>query len=443
MNLNTIIYLLEVSVLTSIFYLFYRYLYFKLAYFEWSRYYLIFILITGIIIPLLPGIFSAESIKTNVLHLLNVSNSGSLNGFVQVDNNFVSKQTDFFQNIPIVKVLLVIWISGVLRYFSLIIRNLFSVYKLIKKGRKVKHDQFTIIKTEFTGSAFSFFNLIFINSEFENLNKKEQEQILLHEKIHARQVHSLDNLIFELFRAAFWFNPVSKLIAGDIKIVHEFIVDNVLTENKNKPDYSKLIIKLSLQNSNLLPVSNFSKEEIKNRLKLISYPENEKIRKRRFIISIPVLIIIIFASWFIVSSGNIYFKNHKPAHKTYHKPFDEKSYKVISPFFENDEINGISVSHKEVTYEVKSFSNVYALEQGIISGTEINDIFGLKEAIITEKLNDDFTVKYSGLFQSFFQIGDSVTKGEIIGKTGDVRLYPSVSIKVFTKNKAINPEDLY
>ncbi len=437
MNLNTLIYLTEVSVLTSIFYLFYRYLYFKLAYFEWSRYYLYAVLIFSLIIPILPGVFQYEGQNISTIHIFRQSGSETINGFIPVNNK------PGFDLSLIVNILLIIWISGIVRYLFLLIKHLVSLSVLIKKGEKTRVGKYTFVKTDFRGSVFSFFNFIFLNKNFETLGKTEREQIITHEKIHARQMHSLDNLIFEINRAVFWFNPISKLIAADIKIVHEFIVDNIITGNKNKPDYSKLIVKLSSRANNYATTCHFSKEEIKNRIKLISFPESEKIRKRRFVISVPVLILSLFASWFIVSSANNYIKPESKKEKPFQMPFDKNTFKRISPYFEHKTINNTIVSHPETTYELKSFSTVYTIEDGIISDIKTKDIFGLKEITISEKLKSGFIAEYSGLYQSFVRIGDSVKTRTPVGKSGDVRLYPTICIKLSKNGKTYDPEKFY
>ncbi len=441
--LNTIIYLLEVTLLTSILYLFYRYLYFKLAYFVWSRYYFCAVLLFSLIIPLLPSFVNYESIGINISQIFKETHSGKINALIKINQNFAHSEYWFFNIHFIIKILLIVWLSGVVRYLFVLLKNIYSVIRLIKKGQKFKHKNFTVVKSNFNGNVFSFFKFIFINNEFELLNEQEKEQIIKHEKIHGQQLHTIDNLIFELFRCIFWFNPVSKLIAAEVKIIHEFIVDNIITGNKNKPDYSKLIVKLSASENNFLTASNFSKEEIKNRIKIISYPENENIRKKRFIISVPVLILTLFASWFIFSTINSYLKIPKKPEKIFGKPFDNNSYKIISPYFTDKQFDGITVSHKEVSYEIKSFSNIYAVESGTISHTETKNIFGLKEITVTEKLKNGYKIHYSGLYKIFIKPSMKVEKGELIAKSGDIRLYPTINIKISKNDTTYNPEKLY
>ncbi|MCD4792996.1 MAG: hypothetical protein K8R54_07190 [Bacteroidales bacterium] len=457
--LNLLIYLLEVSILTSIFYLFYRYLYFKLAYFEMCRYYFFSVLILSLVIPLIPGIFEENIISLKLEGIFKTSgiqDKHNIN-YINVKDSFLHREDNFFTDIPFVKVLFIIWLSGLIRYLFIILKNITAVIRLINSGEKIKDGKYTIVKTTGKSNAFTFFRFIFINHEFKNLTKKEQEQILTHEKIHADQLHTIDNILFELFRAAFWFNPVSKLTSANIKIIHEFIVDNKLTGNKNHADYSRLILKMVVHNSHAISVSNFSSEEIKNRIKLISFPESEKIRKRRFNISIPVLIATIFAAYLIISTINIYALEKEVCEKEFTKPFKKGTYKIISPFFENktpseiytgyesniDSNNQYKISHKETSYEVKSFSDVYAIESGIVSHIKKKDVFGLEELNVEIELITGHKVEYRGLYKLTINEEDSIKKGEIIGLTGDIRLYPNIDIKLSKNKISFDPEVFY
>ncbi len=454
--LNFLIYILEVSVLTSIFFLFYRYLYFKFAYFVWSRYYFYVALLISLIIPLLPGLFNPDLIILKIESLIGSPTNGNL-GYINVQNSYLNNSDPLFTNIPIVEILFIIWISGFIRYLFIITKSILSVRILKKQGDKHKDGKTIIIRTNSINPAFSFFNSVFVNKAFDTLPEEEKEQIIKHEKIHASQKHTIDNIIFEIFRAVFWFNPISRLISANIKIIHEFIVDNALTGNKNVPDYSKLILKLAIHQSHVITVSSFSKEEITSRIKLITFPETEKIRKIRFAASIPVLLATIFAAWIIISTTNNYILGETKPDKEFHKPFKQKNCKLISPFFENKVPGEIfrgkeqniniaeqySVSHKEATYEVKDYSEVYAIATGRVSHIKKKDIYGLTELTIIIKSETGHSIEYIGLYQSTIKENDNVYKGDIIGLTGDIRLYPSVSIKIKKNDEDLDPEKLY
>ena len=143
--------------------------------------------------------------------------------------------------------------------------------------------------------------------------------------------------------------------------------------------------------------------------------------------------------------------------KEFVKPFKKGSYNVVSPFFENKtpgevytgndsnfDINDqYKISHKETSYEVKSFTNVYAIESGIVSHIKKTTVFGLEELSIMIKLNTGHTVEYKGLYKLTPKPGDSILRNEIIGLTGDLRLYPGVDIKLSKNKISLDPENFY
>jgi len=434
-------------------------LYFKLAYFELCRYYFFGVLLLSFTLPLIPSILGEGFINTIPNKLFNLNSSGDKHNisYINVEDSFLYGKENLLSKIPFVKIAFIVWVSGFIRYLFIITKNILSVLKIINRGEKRSFGDYIIVKSNAQNNAFTFFRFIFTNQEFYILPEKEQEQILKHEKLHAKQLHTIDNVLFELMRAVLWFNPISKLISANIKIIHEFIVDNKLTGNKNIPDYSRLILKMAVHNSHALTVSSFSNDEIKNRIKLISFPESEKIRKARFNASVPVLLITIFAAYLIISTVNIYAKDKPDELTLFRKPFNPGTYKIISPFFENKTPSEVytgydrnidineqyKISHRETAYEVKSFTEVYAIETGIVSHIKEEDVFGLKEMNIEILLNSGHRVIYKSLFKITGEEKDSVQRGEIIGLSGDVRLFPAVRIKLFENNIAVDPEIYY
>jgi len=179
---NFLTYILEVSILTSIFFLFYRYLYYKLAYFVWSRYFFYLILFASLIIPILPSFFSTDLLINKVGNIIN-NNSN----FINIENSFLLEKEVFFQEIKFKQIIFIIWVSGFIRYSFLIAKSILSIIFLIKKGNKKKDGKYTIVSTESDNPAFSFFNYIFVATEFNQLQQADKEQIIKHEKIHAKQ----------------------------------------------------------------------------------------------------------------------------------------------------------------------------------------------------------------------------------------------------------------
>ena len=448
-----LIYIFEISLFVSIMLLFYRYLYFKLAYFKWSRYFFYLSLISALSIPFLPSLaVDKYFVDTQPLFIDFVYDDNSLISFVDSEGQFSETAKSLFDFDIILKVLFVLWLVGFVRYLISLALSFKNIFILASSKTKVYDNGFIIVKSDKINGAFSFFKYIFIGSDCMVLDKSELQHIIDHEKIHAKQLHSIDNIVFEIYRAVFWFNPISKFITANVKINHEFITDSSITGNKKLPEYSRLIVKLAISQS-LFTVSNFSSEEIKSRINLLAFPENDNLRKSRFIASLPVLFIVIIAMLSFSSFVNSIALKEVNKNEIFLEPFADKDRKVISPFFENVKLSELKkdkniddkyiISHREITYKVKNYTSVIAISNGYVNAIDTVDNWGIKE--ISIKIN--FDKKYTGIYKNIYKVNikqnDSVYKGNVIGITGDVRLYRIVGFKLLKDNLAINPQQYF
>lgn len=83
-------------------------------------------------------------------------------------------------------------------------------------------------------SSYSFFKRIYLDeNQLEN-----SDIILLHERAHCKGLHSIDILLFAIYRALFWFNPAIYFLDKASKENHEFIADqSVLTQSIDSQEY--------------------------------------------------------------------------------------------------------------------------------------------------------------------------------------------------------------
>jgi beta-lactamase regulating signal transducer with metallopeptidase domain len=100
-----------------------------------------------------------------------------------------------------------IYTIGVAVLVSRLAWQLLSLFRLIIKSDKYRSEQEWIIKNEEIVAPFSFFSWVFINNKSHNIN--ELSQILTHERVHARQRHSIDMLAAEATKILLWFNPLA------------------------------------------------------------------------------------------------------------------------------------------------------------------------------------------------------------------------------------------
>jgi len=85
--------------------------------------------------------------------------------------------------------------------------------------------------------AFSFFNHLVVGRHLDG-----RDTILIHERVHARQLHSADVLLVELLAIFNWFNPAVYAYRQSLRAVHEFIADQHASRHApTKADYALLL----------------------------------------------------------------------------------------------------------------------------------------------------------------------------------------------------------
>ncbi|MBN1416023.1 MAG: energy transducer TonB [Bacteroidales bacterium] len=144
--------------------------------------------------------------------------------------------------------------------------------------------------------AFSFFNILFINTSVSADQK--DNPVMQHEMAHARQVHSADILLFELFKILQWFNPFVYIAQRLLKETHEYLADEaVLEQNGDSAGYRLLLLS---QVFGIHPgISNyFNYSLIKKRFTMMTKEKSPLIRQVRYLLMLPVavMLLLLFSS---------------------------------------------------------------------------------------------------------------------------------------------------
>ncbi len=239
-------YFLKASALMVIFYVCYIIFLQRETFFDSNRWFLIVGLVTAVLLPML------------VIPIYVEVTPMSLDGLTMIDTTAQNVLEVFDINT------LLIWVYGIgaSLFLGRLTIHLISLVTLIKKNGKKKIGQYTYVETSQSTTPFSFFNWIVYNpSQF---NQNELELILQHEKVHAKQMHSMDVLFMDLITALFWFNPFIWLYSKALKQNLEFIADRDTQKQTNCEErYQKLLLKTSLPQQNLTLINTFYNSTIR------------------------------------------------------------------------------------------------------------------------------------------------------------------------------------
>ncbi len=210
----------------------------KETFFNYNRAYLLCTAIASIVFPFIKINIFGKAISQQFMTKLPDFFIGEkpANAIILPLTNMASKNTSiiisFFSTAPI-------WYAGIFLTTLFLAYKSYTLYKLINQNKKYYENKFTFIILKNSTDAFSFFNTLFIGDLIEKSHKKS---IIQHEKIHAKQYHTVDLLVFEFLKIIFWFNPFIYIYQKRISEVHEFIADkNVATQYSNY--YENLLAK--------------------------------------------------------------------------------------------------------------------------------------------------------------------------------------------------------
>ncbi|MDD2474336.1 MAG: TonB family protein [Dysgonamonadaceae bacterium] len=173
--------------------------------------------------------------------------------------------------------------------------QLFSIIRI--KSRSEKRSLFGYLfhqlKDEIT--PFSFFSWIFIHTDTHT--EKELKQILLHEHTHVRQWHSLDILLAELLRIAFWWNPVVWVMKRDIAINLEYLADQaVLQEGVESTEYQYHLLQMTNHETAVQIVNNFNVSQLKQRIIMMNSEKSPMRKLTKYLSILPLALLLITAN---------------------------------------------------------------------------------------------------------------------------------------------------
>ncbi|RZL34503.1 MAG: M56 family metallopeptidase [Pedobacter sp.] len=156
----------------------------------------------------------------------------------------------------------------------------------MKKPNKIVENGITIIELTNTKTAFSFFNMLFIDPELP-----QKSTILKHEMAHIHQKHSFDVLFFELIRSLSWFNPIVHFLKNDIKLLHEYLADEETTKKGiEKYEYAIFLIQNSYGDQAVqLTNQIFNSSILKRRISMLNQKKSAKWARLRLLLVLPVV----------------------------------------------------------------------------------------------------------------------------------------------------------
>ena len=275
---NLAIYLLKSSALIAVFFVAYHFLLRKETFFKSNRWFLLFGLLTSVVLPLLTF--------TKVVWVATNENFSWAN--VPVD----TEKVEMFK-IDWIIVLAVVYGIGLILFMLKFVFDLTNLSKILKGKIITRQSHLKLVDIAENVAPFSFFNYIVYNPSL--YSQSELDNILEHEKVHCEQYHSADVLIARFICIFFWYNPFVWLYKKAMLQNLEFIADNEALKNiSDKKAYQITLLKVTAHVHCVEITNHFYQSLIKKRIVMLNKNQSQPWNSWKYALIIPALAAFMF-----------------------------------------------------------------------------------------------------------------------------------------------------
>lgn len=285
-------YLLKVNVCWAVFYGCYWLLFRKHTFFLLNRAYLLFSLIISFIIPTI-------ELHQTVTIVENVS-------VVATAIDSVADQQAPSSGSAVGHFLLACYCAGVFALMVAMIKAILHVFRIIRSGICIPMQGYHLVISQHQqeqGGSFSFLKwMVISNDDYE----QNFEPIFTHELVHIRQWHTLDILLVEILKVAFWFNPALWLYKRALQDTHEYLAD----EQASERDYYASFLLTYAKGAMATSVTNqfFNSSLLKKRIHMLYRNRTASWLRSKYLLLLPVLalaVILMAARKFVYEEKNV------------------------------------------------------------------------------------------------------------------------------------------
>ena len=248
----------------------------KETFFNWNRWYLLGTAILSLVLPFVQIAAINEQISPELR--------------VQLPAVFIGGE-GFVPRAPNPETFVFPW--ELLWQIGMLLMGIWFMYKLLKivnlrrKGQRTRLKDFILVILPESKAAFSFFRTIFLGA---SLAPKQREMILLHEQVHVKERHTLDQLFFEMLRIVFWFNPLVYMYQSRMTSLQEFIADSKVAQAQGKSAYYQELLSQVFQTENVSFINTFFNHSlIKKRINMLQKSRSSRSKLLKFAILLPML----------------------------------------------------------------------------------------------------------------------------------------------------------
>ncbi len=346
-------YILYSSACLSVFYIAFRLIYRNEANFRQMRIFLMGSVLLSLLLPLSNYKIEVWHRQQNTINIQHIVSQANVSNIVMKDTSLVMDWTS-------IAIYIYLLITAVF-LIRILLQLIILTFNYIKSEKLKRNDCVLLFNHRFR-NTFSFFDWIFVSPA--KIKKEDLEHIIIHERIHATQFHTLDLIVIEVLTAVMWFNPLIWMMKNSIQLVHEYLADEgALNTGIDKHRYQALLINQITEDKLISLSSSFNHSLIKKRMKMML---NKKFNRRS---NLKIMTLIPFAGFLfiVVALFNALFPRDLSASSS--KPVN-----VLGFIRDSGQLNSIEMNSPTDTVKTKTIKIVHKQQGSDSVITETYDV---------------------------------------------------------------------
>ncbi|ABQ06227.1 M56 family metallopeptidase [Flavobacterium johnsoniae] len=290
-------YILYTALILSACFLFYKLLLQKETFFHLNRYVLLFCMVLAFTLPLIPVPQQLSFRKNAVEQSIEAAKipTGTAAAQTSKEKSIESVPVEETKQVINVDVLLqgiiyLYWFGVVIFGLNFLMQAVILLFKSYS-GSVIQDGKFRIVEITGDKAPCSFGNNIFINPE--KYEWETYNQILLHEKIHIEQKHTIDLLLAEVVLVFQWFNPFAWQWRKALETNLEFLTDDQMLQHDTveRESYQFSLLKVAAPQFPLSLTTNYNQSLLKKRIIMMNSKKSNVHTTWKYFFLVPLMVL--------------------------------------------------------------------------------------------------------------------------------------------------------
>ena len=181
----------------------------------------------------------------------------------------------------------ILYWAGFLAVLGWTLAMVVRMYRTIRNGSVTRLEDGTkLVLTEADIPSFSWDRTIVMSRKDAETNPA----ILLHEKAHIQNGHTLDILLFTAVTLVHWFNPLVWITLSELKLLHEYEADYaVLHHGIDATQYQLLLVRKAVGEKRFSLANGFQHAKLKNRIDMMLQAPSSGWKRLSWLAILPFL----------------------------------------------------------------------------------------------------------------------------------------------------------